>query len=146
MKNLKQDGSYSPSGAGSYDYPDYGIELEHHRTWTSRVVSSFRRDPNAHEIPAGPDGRVFDVEGAAQATATSPLQRTLKGRHLQMCVYSDQRAAPIPNVTQDRHWRQHRHWTIRWLWSGARAWRAGFTTALFHSDWNYAVLYGPCAW
>lgn len=87
MKNLKQDGSYSPSGAGSYDYPEYGIELEHHRPWTTRLVSSFRRDPNAHELPVGGEARAFDIEGAAQATATSPLQRTLKGRHLQMCVY-----------------------------------------------------------
>ena len=89
MKNLKQDGSYSPSGAGSYDYPEYGIEFEQRQPWTTRFVSSFRRDPNAHAMPKGAvggDGRVFDIEGAAQATATSPLQRTLKGRHLQMCV------------------------------------------------------------
>jgi len=87
MKNMKQDGSYSPSGTGSYDYPEYGIELDRHEPLSTRILSSFRRDPNAHATPKGAignDGRVFDVEGAAQATATSPLQRTLKGRHLQM--------------------------------------------------------------
>jgi amino acid transporter len=50
-------------------------------------LNSFKRDPNAHTTPKGSfggDGRVFDVEGAAQSTATSPLQRVLKGRHLQM--------------------------------------------------------------
>ena len=32
----------------------------------------------------GADGKVFDSEGAARATAESPLARKLKGRHLQM--------------------------------------------------------------
>lgn len=32
----------------------------------------------------GADGKVFDAEAAAQATAASPLHRRLKGRHLQM--------------------------------------------------------------
>lgn len=89
MKNFKQDGSYSPSGTGSYDFQEYGIELERQQPWATRFFNSFRKDPNAHALPKGAvggDGRVFDVEGAAQATATSPLQRTLKGRHLQMCV------------------------------------------------------------
>jgi amino acid transporter len=33
---------------------------------------------------ANTDGTGFDVEQAAQNTAHSPLQRRLKGRHLQM--------------------------------------------------------------
>lgn len=99
-KNLKPDGSYSPSGTGSYnDYQDYSIELEQQQPWNRRIVSSFRRDPNAHATPKGAvggEGRVFDVENAAQATATSPLQRTLKGRHLQMWVHFGARLALCP--------------------------------------------------
>ena len=52
-----------------------------------RVRDSFKRDPNARATPkgaVGADGKVFDVEVAAQATANSPLHRRLKGRHLQM--------------------------------------------------------------
>ncbi|KAE8379261.1 amino acid permease-domain-containing protein [Aspergillus bertholletiae] len=56
-----------------------------------RIWDSFKRDPNAHvtaghapEGTAGADGKAFDIENAAQKTANSPLQRSLKGRHLQM--------------------------------------------------------------
>ncbi|MCJ1431682.1 glyceraldehyde-3-phosphate dehydrogenase 1 [Xylographa pallens] len=53
-----------------------------HRTW-----DGFKRDPNRLISPkgvVGADGKVFDAEAAAQATADSPLHRSLKGRHLQM--------------------------------------------------------------
>ena len=52
-----------------------------------RIWESFKRDPHAHATPRGTigaDGKVFDVEGAAQATANTALARKLKGRHLQM--------------------------------------------------------------
>ena len=52
-----------------------------------RVLDSFRRDPNNSMTPKGTvcaDGKVFDVESAAANTASSPLVRRLKGRHLQM--------------------------------------------------------------
>lgn len=87
-KAWKSGGDYSPSGYGSGEFIDYGIELHQNRSIGRRVVESFKRDTNAHATPkatiGGSDGKVFDVEGAAQATATSPLQRHLKGRHLQM--------------------------------------------------------------
>jgi len=54
---------------------------------TTRFVDSFRRDPNTTVTKpgtVGADGKVFDVESAARATAESPLARKLKGRHLQM--------------------------------------------------------------
>ncbi|KAK5951670.1 histidine permease [Knufia fluminis] len=54
---------------------------------TARVVDSFRRDPAA-SVTRGSIGankkRGFDAEAAAAATASSPLIRRLKGRHLQM--------------------------------------------------------------
>ncbi|KAE8351610.1 amino acid permease-domain-containing protein [Aspergillus coremiiformis] len=52
-----------------------------------RIWDSFKRDPNAHVTggeASGADGKSFDIENAAQKTADSPLQRSLKGRHLQM--------------------------------------------------------------
>lgn len=52
-----------------------------------RFLDGFRRDPLAQasqERQANPDGKGFDIGGAAAATAASPLQRKLKGRHLQM--------------------------------------------------------------
>lgn len=67
--------------------PEYGEAMEHRVAWSTRFMDSFKRDPNAHATPkgtVGADGRVFDVEAAAAATASSPLQRHLKGRHLQM--------------------------------------------------------------
>lgn len=57
------------------------------RSLGARFIDSFRRDPNATVTrpgAVGADGRVFDVEGAARATADSPLSKRLKGRHLQM--------------------------------------------------------------
>jgi amino acid transporter len=64
----------------------YG-ESEPAGSFSQRFIDSFKRDPNAHVTKrgqVGADGNVFDAEAAAQATATSPLQRRLKGRHLQM--------------------------------------------------------------
>lgn len=66
--------------------PSYG-ETEPAGSFRQRFVDSFKRDPNAHVTRAGQigaDGSVFDLETAAQNTANSPLQRRLKGRHLQM--------------------------------------------------------------
>lgn len=54
----------------------------HQRMW-----DSFKRDPNQRITKkgvVGANGKVFNEEGAAENTANSPLQRKLKGRHLQM--------------------------------------------------------------
>ena len=67
--------------------PLYGESETTKGSFGQRVWDSFKRDPNArattHHEP-GQDGRAFDIENAAQNTADSPLQRKLKGRHLQM--------------------------------------------------------------
>lgn len=75
----------SPNSDGP---PSYGGDSDMQSTgvWT-RVIDSFKRDPHQHATPkgvVGADGKVFDVETAAAATAESPLARKLKGRHLQM--------------------------------------------------------------
>ncbi len=79
-KNLSSDAS-SPSP------PMYGEYEVTRGSLPKRFMDSFKRDPNAHATPkgaVGADGKVFDVESAAQNTADSPLARKLKGRHLQM--------------------------------------------------------------
>lgn len=82
---------YSPTGTSADSMPDfppeYGMHEPYRSSIGSRILDSFKRDPNAHAMPVGSiagDGKVYDVETAAQNTATSPLQRHLKGRHLQM--------------------------------------------------------------
>jgi amino acid transporter len=65
----------------------YGESTAHRNGIGKRVLDSFKRDPNMNISPKGSlgaDGKVFDVESAAQNTANSPLARKLKGRHLQM--------------------------------------------------------------
>jgi amino acid transporter len=84
-KNGFSTGPDSPSGSAGY--PSHYGDDSHRSGIMNRVVDSFKRDPHAHATPkgaVGADGKVFDVESAAAATAESPLARKLKGRHLQM--------------------------------------------------------------
>ena len=72
-------------------------------TFTHRIIDGFRRDPTLRATPrgvVGANGQVYDVEAAAQATATSPLARKLKGRHLQMIAIGGSigTVAPNPNL------------------------------------------------
>ena len=74
---------YSPEPKGG----EFGDSAPTKASVPRRIIDSFKRDPNAHTTPKGAiraDGRVFDAENAAAATAESPLARKLKGRHLQM--------------------------------------------------------------
>lgn len=67
--------------------PNYDETESSKRSIPKRIWDSFKRDPNARATrpgAVGADGRVFDLESAAQATADSQLHRKLKGRHLQM--------------------------------------------------------------
>lgn len=71
--------------------PNYGATTEElpQGRW-SRFVDTFRRDENQTVTPRGAiggDGRVYDPKNAALATASSPLQRNLKSRHLQMIAF-----------------------------------------------------------
>jgi amino acid transporter len=80
-------GTEKSFGRGSQASDYYGESSVHREGIGRRVIESFKRDPNFNMTPKGSlgaDGKVFDVETAAQNTATSPLARKLKGRHLQM--------------------------------------------------------------
>ncbi|KAH7401895.1 amino acid permease-domain-containing protein [Phaeosphaeria sp. MPI-PUGE-AT-0046c] len=80
-------GTEKSFGRASQASDYYGESSVHRDGIGRRVIESFKRDPNFNMTPKGTlgaDGKVFDVETAAQNTATSPLARKLKGRHLQM--------------------------------------------------------------
>ncbi|GIK04204.1 glyceraldehyde-3-phosphate dehydrogenase 1 [Aspergillus viridinutans] len=66
--------------------PIYGETETTKGSMGQRIWDSFKRDPNAHVTAetTGSNGGTFDLEQAAQKTASSPLQRSLKNRHLQM--------------------------------------------------------------
>ncbi|KAF2757247.1 amino acid permease [Pseudovirgaria hyperparasitica] len=85
-EKMTRSHSYSTStsrGASPY----YGESSSHKDSFPQRLIDSFKRDPTSYAISKGTitaDGKLFDVESAAQNTAESPLARRLKGRHLQM--------------------------------------------------------------
>ena len=79
--------------SGSVESNSFGTEPKYDDTPVPslslgrRIIDGFRRDPSLRATPKGvigANGKVYDVEAAAQATADSPLARKLKGRHLQM--------------------------------------------------------------
>lgn len=73
------------SGRGEPSY-EQATHIRRH-SMGSRFVDSFKRDPNLNMTRSGvvgANGRVFHAGIAAAATATSPLSRSLKCRHLQM--------------------------------------------------------------
>jgi amino acid transporter len=77
----------SPMYSASMGEPRYEEAIEVYQSVPRRIFESFKRDPTLTVTPRGVigvDGRVFNPEFAALATANSPLARQLKGRHLQM--------------------------------------------------------------
>lgn len=65
--------------------PGYGESEPIRGNFGQWFLDSFKRNPNAqiiHQPPA--NGSNVDPELAAQNTANSPLERRLKGRHMQM--------------------------------------------------------------
>jgi amino acid transporter len=83
MEANSQDGKHRRSSS----LPTSAHEGPRRDGLLKRIWDGFKRDPNAsitRPAALGADGKVFDVEAAAQRTADSPLARRLKGRHLQM--------------------------------------------------------------
>lgn len=65
--------------------PGYGETEPIRGNIGQRMLDSFKRNPKA-QITHQPvtDGNNIDIENAAENTANSPLERRLKGRHMQM--------------------------------------------------------------
>ncbi|KAF4635558.1 hypothetical protein G7Y89_g2538 [Cudoniella acicularis] len=82
-----KDAVPSPVYSNHVGEPNYEETTEIHQSLGRRIIESFKRDPTLNVTPRGAigsNGRVFNPENAALATANSPLARRLKGRHLQM--------------------------------------------------------------
>ncbi|CEO58699.1 Putative General amino-acid permease GAP1 [Penicillium brasilianum] len=87
MDEKNYDSGSKGAQATGDSLPSYGDSELTKGSIGQRIIDSFKRDPNAHVNgghSAGADGSGFDAEQAAHNTAHSPLQRRLKGRHLQM--------------------------------------------------------------
>jgi amino acid transporter len=87
--SVKDHASASPSYStnGGNGEPSYEETTIITQSFARQLLDSFKRDPNLRATPKGvigSNGRVYDPGIAAEATATSPLARKLKGRHLQM--------------------------------------------------------------
>jgi len=82
----------SPSPSLSPEKPEPSTSIK--RSIPTRIIDSFRRDPNQHvttsgemivlKLEHGHESGSYDIESAIQNTAKAPLARTLKTRHLQM--------------------------------------------------------------
>ncbi|PQE12732.1 amino acid permease protein [Rutstroemia sp. NJR-2017a BBW] len=82
-----KDRSTTPDYSSGRGEPSYEAVTHIQNGLGRRFVDSFRRDPTLTTTPpgvVGANGRVFNPQVAAAATANSPLARRLKGRHLQM--------------------------------------------------------------
>lgn len=80
MKTVPRDSGSNPSPTPEYE----GQSEVHSRGIWGDFVDSFKEDPRLSLANNTKGGQSFDVEGAAIATADSPLAKKLKGRHLQM--------------------------------------------------------------
>ena len=84
----------------------WGDDDEQHESFLMTTLNSFKRDPSitiSRRDTLGADGRVFDAQQAARATAETHLIRKLKGRHLQMIAFGGSigrhRSIPIAYLT-----------------------------------------------
>ncbi|EEH44902.2 uncharacterized protein PADG_08544 [Paracoccidioides brasiliensis Pb18] len=72
----------------SSDPPTYVDDGSSHNSFIARFLDGFRYDPNARisseKETGGSQDKAYNLEAAVSNTASSPLQRKLKGRHLQM--------------------------------------------------------------
>jgi hypothetical protein len=90
---------YYSSIGGESSYQETTIILQ---SWPTRVIDGFKRGPNLSVTPrgaVGADGRGFDSENAAANTASSPLARELKSRHLQMIAIGGSIGMPACSYT-----------------------------------------------
>lgn len=86
-------GDYSSMSFASHEYatPWGGADADaSSESFLLRSVKSFRRDPTkriSKDEHFGANGRSYNSDVAARATAQTMLMRKLKGRHLQMIAF-----------------------------------------------------------
>ena len=113
----------------------------------------FKRDRRRHVTTkgaVGADGKVFeangtgfDAEAAAQATASSPLARTLKGRHLQMIAIGGSIGRSYIALTTRAIELMYsfRDWPFCWFGKGAGGWGSSVAADRVRTDWDNVILY-----
>jgi amino acid transporter len=84
--SISRSMSFSLRGPGDFNDP-WSSAVPAKTGFWERTWDSFKPDPvrkTTRKQIHGVEGNIFDAESAAQNTATTPLARQLKGRHLQM--------------------------------------------------------------
>lgn len=144
--DMDEYGTEKNFGRESANSAYYGESSYHRDGLGRRVMDSFKRDPNMNMTPKGSlgaDGKVFDVETAAQNTANSPLARRLKGRHLQMIAIGGSIGEYIFRLPSQHILTNPRYWTLRRLRSGSRQRRTRKSCDSLHSSRHHDVLHRP---
>lgn len=119
------------------------------QSYFSRFIDTFRRDENQSVTPRGAigaDGRVYDPGNAALATATSPLQRNLKSRHLQMIAIGGSIGECLPYGSIYGSLTVIRNWSLHCFWQSVKHWRTRFALYRFRPYRNHALQYDPSSW
>ena len=134
---------YSMSGNEPNRQDDQPLKQNYAR----HFFDTFKRDPNSYAISLGTIDGVFDPHAAAAGTATSPLARKLKCRHVQMIAIgssigwgstSSSFLLHVANICP-------RYGSFCCLWQGSEYGRARVAPHCFRPHWDYVILYdaGP---
>lgn len=140
-------GTEKSFGRASQNSDYYGESSRYREGVGRRVIESFKRDQNFAMTPKGSmgaDGKVFDVESAAANTASSPLARRLKGRHLQMIAIGGS-IGMLLHLSWHRDLSTHscRYWSVRRLWPGVGHRRPRITRHCILPRRYHVVLHRP---
>ncbi len=154
MNDVEKNNVYDKDQAPSPDYssntaePNYEETTEVRQPYNRRIWDSFKRDPNLSVTPKGTigaDGRVFNPDNAALATANSPLARKLKGRHLQMIAIGGSIGEYTLHRSNGGLLTTYRNWSVRCIWQGSQRWRSCIPIDLLFPHWYHVILHSARA-
>lgn len=140
--------SITPDYSSSRGEPNYEETTIIQQSIPRRIFESFKRDPGLTVTPrgaVGANGRVFDPENAATATATSPLARELKSRHLQMIAIG----GSIGNFHSDilrNCLTFSRYWSFRCFRQSPRSRRTSLSIDMLLAHRDDVILHSTRAW